>query len=71
MNFTRRCDCETKKLKIIMSDIGIFISTDPVAIDKAFYDLIKERGKRFRDYSQFAYAEKFGLDSTKYELNEV
>ena len=71
MNITSRCDCEPKKLKIIMDDIGIFISTDPVAIDKACYDLVEEKGKKFRGFKQFAYAEKIGLGSTKYELIEV
>lgn len=71
MNITSKCDCEPKKLKIIMDDIGIFISTDPVAIDKACYDLVEEKGKKFRGFKQFAYAEKIGLGSTKYELIEV
>lgn len=71
MNITSRCDCEPKKLKIIMDDIGIFISTDPVAIDKACYDLVEEKGKKFRGFKQFAYAEKIGLGSTKYELIEI
>ena len=54
-----------------MDDIGIFISTDPVAIDKACYDIVEERGKKFRGFKQFEYAEKICLGSTKYELIEV
>jgi len=71
MNITNRCDCESKKLKIIMDDIGIFVSTDPVAIDKACYDIVAENGKKFRGFGQFAYAEKIGLGSTEYQLIEV
>lgn len=71
MNITNRCDCEPKKLKILMDDIGILISTDPVAIDRACYDLVKQNGKRFRGFKQFEYAEKIGLGSTNYELIEI
>lgn len=71
MNITRGCDCEAKKMKPIMDDFGIFISTDPVAIDKACYDVAKERGKKFRGYKAFAYAESIGLGSTDYNLIEL
>ncbi|HJO93113.1 MAG TPA: DUF362 domain-containing protein [Victivallales bacterium] len=67
-NITRGCDCEPKKMKPLIEDIGIFISTDPVAIDKACYDLVKQKGKKFRGFKQFEYAEKVGLGSTKYKL---
>ena len=48
MNITAGCDCEPRKMKPVIDDFGIFISTDPVAIDKACYDMCKERGKKFR-----------------------
>ena len=71
MNITRGCDCEAHKMKPIMDDIGIFISTDPVAIDKACYDAAQARGKRFRGHKAFAYAESIGLGSTDYALHEL
>ncbi len=71
MNITPGCDCEGRKMRILMDDIGIFVSTDPVAIDKACYDMVAARGKRFRGFKQFAYAEKIGLGTTKYKLIEV
>lgn len=71
MNITKSCDCVGKPMKTIMDDFGIFISTDPVAIDKACYDIAKENGKTFKGQEQFKYAEKIGLGSTKYELIEV
>lgn len=71
MNITPGCDCEARKMKTIMDDFGIFISTDPVAIDKACYNMVKERGKKFRGIKQFAYAEKIGLGSTDYTLHEI
>lgn len=71
MNVTAGCDCEPKKMKPLMEDFGIFISTDPVAIDRACYDMAKERGKKFRKFSTFAYAEKMGLGSANYTLHEL
>jgi uncharacterized Fe-S center protein len=71
MNITAGCDCEPRKMKPLMEDLGIFVSTDPVSIDKACYDLIKDNGKKFRGYKQFDYAQKIGLGNTKYELIEV
>jgi len=71
MNVTKGCDCEPKKMKPIMEDFGIFISTDPVAIDKACYDIAKQKGKAFKGSEQFLYAEKIGLGLTKYDLIEI
>ena len=71
MNITAGCDCEPRKMKPLMDDIGIFISTDPVAVDKACYDIIKENGKKFRGNDVFPYAEKTGLGSTDYILTEI
>ncbi len=71
MNITRGCDCEPRKMKPVIQDFGIFVSTDPVAIDKACLDMAKEIGKRFRGGDQLIYAEKLGLGSTRYTLLEV
>ncbi|MBN2344010.1 MAG: DUF362 domain-containing protein [Deltaproteobacteria bacterium] len=71
MNITPGCDCEAKKMKPLMEDVGIFASTDPVAIDKACYDMIRARGKKFRGGKTFAYAEQIGLGSQTYALHEV
>ncbi|MBN1800875.1 MAG: DUF362 domain-containing protein [Candidatus Lokiarchaeota archaeon] len=71
MNITRGCDCEPRKMKLLIDDIGVLISTDPVAIDKACHDLAKNNGKKFRGVKQLDYAEKIGLGSTQYELIEI
>lgn len=71
MNITAGCDCVGKSMQPLMDDIGIFISTDPVAIDKACYDAVAEKGKRFKGEKQFAYAERIGLGSQKYQLIEI
>jgi uncharacterized Fe-S center protein len=69
MNITRGCDCEGRKTNILMEDIGIFASTDPVAIDKACYDMVKEKGKKFRGFNTFKYTEEIGFGSADYTLN--
>ncbi len=71
MNITAGCDCEPRKMKKLIDDFGIFISTDPVAIDKACYDIAKKLGKIFRGFKTFAYAEHIGLGTTDYVLHEV
>ncbi len=71
MNITASCDCIGKKMKPLMDDIGIYASTDPVALDKACYDIVKENGKKFRGASTFDYAEEIGLGSAKYVLKEI
>ena len=71
MNITKGCDCMPRKMKPVVEDFGIFISTDPVAIDKACFDLTKERGKQFRGKQQFAYAEKIGMGAANYNLVEI
>ncbi len=71
MNITSGCDCIGKKMKILMDDIGIYVSTDPVAIDKACYDAVKEAGKKFRGSNTFNYAEEIGLGSAEYTLKDI
>ncbi len=71
MNITKGCDCEPKKMKPIMDDFGIFISSDPVAIDTACWEICKENGKTFRGRAQLDYAESIGLGSSNYTLLEI
>jgi uncharacterized Fe-S center protein len=71
MKITAGCDCEPRKMKPLMDDFGLFISTDPVAVDKACWDVARERGKKFRGASAFAYAESIGLGSATYKLHEI
>jgi uncharacterized protein len=71
INITSGCDCEPRTMKQLMPDIGILISNDPVAIDKASYDLVKQHGKAFKGSHTFKYAESIGLGSTAYTLKEI
>ena len=70
-NVTSGCDCEPREMTPVIDDVGIFVSTDPVAIDRACYDIVKERGKEFRGVKQFEYAENIGLGSQEYDLIEI
>jgi len=74
LNITRGCDCEARKMKPIVPDVGILASIDPVSIDAASLDLTQKlkgrkifnRGRRTLDY-----AEKVNLGTTHYELVQI
>ncbi len=77
---TGSCDCMAVQQKTLVSDIGAMASLDPVALDRASYDLfLKHAGKRIEDFEhpqldgelQLSYAESIGLGTQQYELIEV
>ncbi|MFH1448632.1 MAG: DUF362 domain-containing protein [Candidatus Micrarchaeota archaeon] len=79
-NITMHCDCVEGKKKPIMEDIGILYSSDPVAIDQASIDLVKERNggtNPFKEHHKvdgehiLPYAERIGLGTRKYELIRI
>jgi len=79
VNVTEECDCMGKTKKII-PDIGIMASLDPVALDTATLDLVKEQtgkglaehaNKQMDPYVQVMHGEKIGLGSRTYRLVEV
>jgi len=78
-NITEQCDCAKEDSRIICKNIGILASTDPVACDKAAYDLvIKASGKDiFKELHGcdgtpiFDYSEEIGLGKKDYELIEL
>ncbi len=73
MNITKGCDCEGHEMKNVADDVGIFASTDPVAIDQACLDMLEKINRRKifrRGRHTLEYAEKIGLGSRKYELVE-
>ncbi len=76
-NIAGDCDCCSNPGEILSKDIGVCVSDDPVAVDKCSSDLIREINKKDVfleikpkvDYTtQFRYAEKIGLGTTKYKL---
>ena len=68
MNVTAGCDCEPKKMKILTDDIGIYASKDPLALDQACFDILSDKGIKFKGKNTFEYGEKIGLGSRKYKL---
>jgi uncharacterized Fe-S center protein len=74
LNITGNCDCVGKPLKTVAPDIGVFASSDPVAIDQACLDMLEKRtGKKLfaRGNRTLAHAETIGLGARRYELVEI
>lgn len=71
LNITRGCDCEPHPMRKITGNLGVFCSTDPVAIDSACIDMLNARGVKFKGTAQLDYAESIGMGSRKYELTEL
>lgn len=79
-HITAQCDCELGENPVIYPDIAILASDDPVAIDKASFDLTKETfGKDiFKDlWSQtnctrkLEHANALGLGNLAYEIENI
>ncbi len=80
LKITKECDCLAKNDPRVVPDIGILASSDPVAIDKASFDLVNETAgidifKQLhpqRDgMKQLNHAARLGLGNLEYELIEV
>lgn len=70
-NITKECDCAGKTMELIAENIGVLVSTDPVAIDTATLDLFdKSRNEKTFDSGRqtLKYGEEIGLGTTKYNL---
>jgi uncharacterized Fe-S center protein len=70
------CDCMPGNDEPVTRDLGFMASTDPVAIDKASWDMVKEscEGECPFDVSgehQLKHAEEIGLGKSKYKLEVV
>lgn len=79
-NITRSCDCLGSENEVRCKDIGVIGSTDPVAVDQAALDLVKqEHGSDLFaefypgiDYAmQLEHAQAIGMGSREYELKEL
>jgi uncharacterized Fe-S center protein len=81
MKITAECDCLAKDDPRIVADVGILVSSDPVALDQASYDLVcqkadgrdvfKEAHPKSDSRKQIGHAENLGLGTKKYELEQV
>jgi uncharacterized Fe-S center protein len=76
----KECDCWTLDNERIAPDVGIFASSDPVAVDKASLDLVNASGGKeiFRAVHpehnplvQLEYAQQIGLGNLDYELIRI
>ncbi len=81
-NMSVDCDCCNVAEDPCISDIGILASTDPVAIDQACIDLVKNSNDKGRDHllerinsrqgtHTIDSAEKLGIGTKEYELIEI
>jgi len=80
-NVAPGCDCDPANDQAVVPDQGFLASTDPVAIDRASYDLVKkayggkdpfrEHYPRVNPVAQLEYAEELGMGSNGYDLIEV
>lgn len=81
-NMSVDCDCCSVAEDPCMKDIGIVLSTDPVAIDKACLDMVYnssdpgkhhliERIESRNGYHTIESAEKLGIGTTEYELINI
>lgn len=79
-NVTKNCDCIGKDNETYFDDIGVIASNDPVALDQAAMDLVNQTSGKdfFRDCfpevdptAQLVHAERIGLGSRKYQLEEI
>ncbi len=83
MNFLSvDCDCDANQTDPVMPDLGIIASTDPVANDQAFIDMVwssnepgakklQERIDRQEGRHILPYAESLGLGIRNYELINI
>ncbi len=72
---TPNCDCFHSSEPFIHPDVGILAANDPVSLDQACYDLVKEAiDKAHPDVdgqAQLHYAEKYGAGERKYEIKAI
>jgi uncharacterized Fe-S center protein len=80
LRISRECDCWSHKNPRIAPDVGIFASLDPVAIDKASFDLVnqasgedifKKAHPKEDGLKQLRHAQEIGLGTMEYDLIHV
>jgi uncharacterized protein len=78
-HITENCDCMGIKEEPLVPDIGIFASTDPVALDQACLDMLQDRHgdalkklhSNIDETIQLVHAEKMGIGTRQYNLITV
>lgn len=80
INVSPSCDCMSNPRKPFVSDIGILVSTDIVAIEAAAHDLVDKahncndaflKENSISGKHQIDYAEQLGMGSKKYKLIDI
>lgn len=80
IKINKECDCWPYENPRIGPDVGILVSTDPVSVDKASFDLVlrssvndifKAAHPEQNSAVQLAYAESLGLGNRDYDLVEI
>ncbi|MEO0095848.1 MAG: DUF362 domain-containing protein [candidate division WOR-3 bacterium] len=75
INITPDCDCLYTSEPPICPDVGILAGFDPVAIDRASYDMVKNDIDKLRpdidSQVQLFYGEKFGAGECNYEIKSI
>jgi uncharacterized Fe-S center protein len=80
LRISQECDCWSGKNPRIASDVGILASLDPVAIDKASFDLVnqasgkdifKQAHPKEDGMVQLRHAQAIGLGSMEYDLLRI
>ncbi|MFP3872645.1 MAG: DUF362 domain-containing protein [Candidatus Natronoplasma sp.] len=85
MDVTPECDCPPWRKAPLIPDIGVLASQDPVALDQASFDMVKEEeGKDYKGgvdkfkavhdvdpTHQLRHAEKIGFGEREYELIDI
>ncbi|MEO0107313.1 MAG: DUF362 domain-containing protein, partial [candidate division WOR-3 bacterium] len=75
INITPDCDCLHTSEPPICPDVGILAGFDPVAIDCASYDMVKNDIDKLRpdidSQVQLYYGEKFGAGERNYEIKNI
>ena len=74
INITEECDCVGQHMHEVAPDMGVLISSDPVAIDTACLELLQnETGKKFFEEGRLSieHAVKIGLGSDEYTIIEL
>lgn len=74
VNITELCDCFAGPMDPVAGNLGVFCSTDPVAIDRACIDMLQATEKQplfDKGRETLLHAEKLGLGSQDYTLIEL
>jgi len=75
INISPNCDCFHTNEPMIAPDVGILASFDPVSLDQACYDFVKEPIDKLHPEvdarEQLVFAEKFGAGERNYEIKKL